>query len=93
VKFSFVEYEVAFLLFFDNSWLNDDFIQYLNGYSSLLLGTIWLKVSFFFWILGFFFCFVFLCLFVLFVCLFLFSPFFHSHIVSVFVIEVRLLNV
>ena len=38
--FSFDQYEVSFLTFFDNFWLKVDFIWYYNGYSSLVLWTI-----------------------------------------------------
>ena len=42
VDFSFDQYEVSFLIFFDNFWVNVNFIQYQNGYSNLdlLLGKI-----------------------------------------------------
>jgi hypothetical protein len=38
VDSSFDEYEVSFLIFFDNFWLKVDFIRYYDGYSSFLLG-------------------------------------------------------
>jgi hypothetical protein len=43
VYFPFDVYEVSFLIFLDNFWLEVNFIQYLNGYSSLFLGTIFLE--------------------------------------------------
>jgi hypothetical protein len=46
VDFSFDEYEMSFLNFFDNFWLKINFIQYWNGYSSLFLGTICLEKNF-----------------------------------------------
>jgi hypothetical protein len=38
--FTFDEYEVPILVFFDKFWLEADFIRYLNGYSCLFLQNI-----------------------------------------------------
>jgi len=46
IDFSVGEYQVSFLIFFDNFWLTVDFIPYKNGYSSLFLGTICLENCF-----------------------------------------------
>jgi hypothetical protein len=47
VDFTFDEYEMPLLVFFDNFGLEVDFFfQYLNGYSSLFLQTICLKNCF-----------------------------------------------
>jgi hypothetical protein len=44
--FTFDEYEVPLFVSFDNFGLEVDFIQYLNGYSSLFLQTICLEIFF-----------------------------------------------
>jgi hypothetical protein len=46
VDFFFDEYEVSFLIFFDNFRLKVAFIQYDNDYYSLFLGTICLENCF-----------------------------------------------
>ena len=44
--FPFYEYELSFLIFFDDFWLKVDFILYWNGYSCVFLGTICLENCF-----------------------------------------------
>jgi hypothetical protein len=46
VDFTFDDYEVPVLVFFDNFGLKINFIQYKNGYSSLFLGTVCLEYCF-----------------------------------------------
>ena len=46
VYFFFDQYEVSFLILFDNFWLKVPFIWYWNGYSSLFLGTICMENCF-----------------------------------------------
>jgi hypothetical protein len=44
--FTFDEYKVPFLVFFDNFGLEIDFVLYQNGYSTLFLWTICLEICF-----------------------------------------------
>jgi hypothetical protein len=46
VEISFDQYEVSFLIFFDNFRTKVDFILYLSGLSSWFLGTIGLENCF-----------------------------------------------
>ena len=46
VDFTFDEYEVPLLVFFDIFGLQVNFIRYWNGYSSLFLRTICLEICF-----------------------------------------------
>jgi hypothetical protein len=44
--FTFDEYEVPLLVFFNEFGLEDDFIRYYNGYSSLFIQIICLEICF-----------------------------------------------